>query len=178
MSKNKYGTICDIMYHTISGGGGEPLHPLPNLNYVFGRWWMVQRVRQEEDEGVGVDGGGWWWSCCAVVVCDCCCAVAVLLLLLLLYLLCCCCGVLCDVAVVLLCLVGEEEWGEGVCMWLGWVVLLAAAAVLCCSGEGGWMLFGWVDVIWVGGGLWWEEGGVAWSLKWPANSVFFIFIIK
>ncbi len=30
---------------------------------------------------------------------------------------------LCDVAVVLLCLVGEEEGGEGLWMWLGWVVV-------------------------------------------------------
>ena len=56
---------------------------------------------------------------------------------------------LCDFAVVLLCLVGEEEWGEGVCMWLGWVVLLCCCcAVLFGGGGGGCDLGGW----WVVGG--------------------------
>ena len=82
-------------------------------------------------------------------------------------------------------------------MWLEWVVVgVGGVAVLFLFGGGG------VDVIWVGGiavltmlllcraiavwgrgggcdwGGWWVVvggGGVAWSLKWPANSVFFYF---
>ena len=56
--------------------------------------------------------------------------------------------------------------GDG-CGWSGWWWALVVLLCYFCLGEGG------VDVIGVGGGLWWEGGGVAWSLKWPVNSFSF-----
>ena len=64
------------------------------------------------------------WLGWVVVVCRCCEEEVQLL--------CCCCAcyavdVLCSV--LLLCLVGEEEGGEGVWMWLGWVVVVLVCLV-------------------------------------------------